>query len=152
MVDQRVVSERQVATEQNDMGPGLGLQIDFDQDHDIERLAELLVQALHLIDARFDLLSGRGLLQVLSWQGLVSEPVTVFLVRSMPLVEAGIGQIQGRVTAQLGNQLQAALLHHVPGRMVAKMAIQNQIGQLDPPGHEIELRLQHGLDAEQFGR
>ena len=110
------------------------------------------MQALHLIDARFDLLGGRGLLQVLSGQVLVIEPVTVLLVRPMPLVEAVIGQIQGRVTAQLGNQLQAALLHHVPGRMVAKMAIQDQIGQRDPPGHEFELRLHHGLDAEQFGR
>jgi len=105
IVDQRVAGERQVATEQNDMSPGLGLQIDFDQDHNIERLAELLVQALHLIRARFDLLNGRGVLQVLSWQVLVIEPVTVFLVRPMPLVEAVIGQVQGRVTTQLRNQV-----------------------------------------------
>jgi len=32
IVDQRVIGERQVATEQHDMGPSLGLQIDFDQD------------------------------------------------------------------------------------------------------------------------
>jgi hypothetical protein len=91
IVDQRGIGELQVATEQNDMGPSLGLQIDFDQDHDIERLAELLMQALHLIDARFDLFDGRGLHQVLSGQVLVSEPVTVFLVRPMPLVGAVIG-------------------------------------------------------------
>ena len=95
---------------------------------------------------------GRRLLETLVRQMPIIELVAVLAMRSMPLVGAVIGQVQGRVTAQLGNQVQATLPHHVPGRMIAKMPIQDQIGQRDPPGHQFELGLQHGLDAQQFRR
>ena len=48
--------------------------------------------------------------------------------------------------------MQTCLPHHVPSRVIAKMAIQDQIGHGQQARHTLELRLHHGLDAQQFRR
>ena len=70
------------------MGPSLGLQIDFDNDCDVERLAELLVEALHLVNAGFDRVGGGRFLEVCVRQMAVVQLVTVFAVWSMAAVGA----------------------------------------------------------------
>ncbi len=45
------------------MRPSLGLPVDFDQDHHVERLFEPFIQRLGLVDAGLDGPLGRGLFE-----------------------------------------------------------------------------------------
>ena len=81
------------------MCASLGLQVGVDDDHDIERLAKLLVQGLDLIDARLDLALGCRFFETLVRQVPIIQLVAIFAVRSMSLIGAIIRQVQGRVIA-----------------------------------------------------
>src|SRR5262252_4084457 len=48
------ISQVQVTAEQDDMGAGLGAQVRLGEDDDIQRLYELLVEQLHLVQAGLD--------------------------------------------------------------------------------------------------
>ena len=88
IVNQFVVGEREIAAEQGDMGASLRLQMRFEDNHDVERLAKLSMQASNMVHASFDLVFNDRLFQVFDWQVLVIQLVAVFAVRPMPFVRA----------------------------------------------------------------
>ena len=51
---------------------------------------------------------------------------------------------------QLGNPMQAAAAHHVHGRVVAKGAIQDHMGECNRAADHLKLFVHHGLDALQL--
>jgi hypothetical protein len=72
------------------MGASSGLPVGLDDDHDVERLAELLVQGLGLVNAGFDLARGCRFLEALVRQMRIVQLGAIFAVRSMPLIGAVI--------------------------------------------------------------
>jgi hypothetical protein len=67
------------------------------------------------------------------------------------LVRPVIRQVQGGIAAQFADQVQAALPRQLAGWTVAKMPIQHQIGQREPPAEQAEQCLDPALNALQFG-
>jgi hypothetical protein len=129
------------------MRPCLRCHIGFDDDDDIERLGKLLVQDLGLIETCFDPVFHTSLAEELLGNGVDIQFVAIFPARTSPLVRTVIRKLQGRVRAQLRNQLQATPAHHLEGRAVAKMAIQGQVHQGNAAGNQLELGLEYGLNA-----
>ena len=79
---------------------------------------------------------------MLSRQVGVVEFLTIFLAPTPFGLGAIVRQVQGSIAAQFGNQMKAALLHHLHAIVVAKGTVQDAISQLQlEPNH-----LQHGLD------
>ena len=56
IIDQILAGQFQIAAEQDDVRPGLGAQVGFDDDDHIERLREIRVEELDLIDAGLDII------------------------------------------------------------------------------------------------
>ena len=147
IVNYLVVGQFQVTAEQDDVRPGSGLQIGFDHDDDIQRLTKLLVQQFCLVDAGLDVLLHGSFLQVLIKNTAIIQFVAVFTVWPMTAISTFVREIQGRVVAQLGNQVQTRLSSHLQGVVVAEMPIQNQIGERQNPCDQLEERCHHALDA-----
>jgi site-specific DNA recombinase len=128
IVDQLSLGQRQIAGEQDDVGASLGLPIGLDDDHDVELLAELLVQGDGLVNPGFDRAFGLGCFETGVRQVAIVEFGAVLAMRTMPLVRPVIEQVQGGVAAQLGNQLQARLADHLQRWVITKMTIHDQVG------------------------
>ena len=60
---------------------------------------------------------------------------------------ACVWKMQSGIVTQVGNQVQVSVAHHVEGRMIAKVAVQHQVGQMDRALDGGEETLQHLLDA-----
>src|SRR6266545_1574144 len=127
-------------------------EIGLDNAHDVERLSKRLVSRLDLIDAGFDTLLNTGLAQMALRDGERIELVTVDASGAASGIRASIGQIQRTVRAQFANQLQLARTRHLERGSVAKVAVQNQIGQRQYSADALEQRTNLTLDARQFRR
>jgi hypothetical protein len=128
------VGEFQVTAEQEDMGVGLCAQVGLDDDDDMQRLRELLVQQVRLVYARLDLSFYGCLLEVLRWHVGIIHLATVLATRPPSGIGAGVGEVQCGIAPQFGNQVQVALLCHLHGVVVAEVPVQYQGGQRDNPG------------------
>lgn len=112
----------QVATEQDNMGTGTGLQVGLDDDDHIEGLGKLLVQQGGLVDTLLEAIFDTKALEMLLWQSLVVELVAILVTRATASIWAFLGQVQGGITTQLGDQMQLALISHLQGSIVPKIA------------------------------
>lgn len=101
-----------MAAEQDDMRPGARLQVALDDDHDVQRLAKLFVKQFCLVNAGLDVFLDTSLLQVLVGNTTIVEFIALFAMWLVTAVVAFVGEIQSRVTTQLGNQMQTALANH----------------------------------------
>lgn len=72
-------------------------------------------------------LHGRGF-ELLLRHAAVIELVAILATGATPGIRAVVGQGQSRVGAQLGDEVQMALLGQVPGVVVAKAPIPHQTG------------------------
>ena len=112
VVNQRVVGQRQVAAEQDDMRPGARLQVSLDDDHDVQWLAKPLMKQFCLIQAGLDVFFDTGLSQVLVGDTTIVEFIALLARWPVTAVGVFVGEIQSRVATQLGNQMQTALARH----------------------------------------
>ena len=113
------------------MGLGLRVQVGRDDDDDIQRLHERLVEQLRLVHLGLDVPLNRRGLQVVLWNVIVMHLVAILAPWASPGIGASVGEVQRRVSAQLGDEVQMALLSCVQGVVVAKVTIQHQGGQWD---------------------
>src|SRR5215468_5573320 len=138
IVDEECIRQVQVTAEQHDMGMGVGAQVGLGKDDDIQRPRALLVEQLRLVDTGLDRPRHRGLLKVLPWEVGVIHFVAILAMGTSASIGPGIGEVQGRIAPQLGNEVHAALARHLQGVVVAKVPIQYQVGQGDHPGDQVQ--------------
>ncbi len=62
-------------------------------------------------------------------------------------IGTGVGEVQRRITPELGNQVQVALPRHMQGMVVAEVPVEHQVGQPDTPGDEFQQGVEHAGDA-----
>ena len=136
----------QVTAKQDDMGAGVGAQVGLGEDDDMQRLHELLMEHLHLVQAGLDVPLHGGLFEVWHWEVVVIHLVTILAPGTSPGIGAGGGEGQRHIAPQLGNEVQAALARHIQGIVVAKVPIQYQGGHREHRGDELEQGGQHGCD------
>jgi hypothetical protein len=53
-------------------------------------------------------------------------------------VGASVGEVQRRITPELGNQVQVMLPRHMQSVVVAKVPVEHQVGQREPPGDQLQ--------------
>jgi hypothetical protein len=109
----RVVRQRQVTSAQDHLRSGVRLQMGFNDDDDVQRLANLLMKPWGLIPTGLDEACELGLLQVLVGHTAIAELVPICSLWPTSLVRAGVRQGQHRIAAPVGNTVQPALSHHV---------------------------------------
>ena len=112
----RRVRQGQVTAEQDDMGAGLGAQVRLRDDDDIQRVRELLMEQLRLVQAGLDVPLHRGLFEVWHRDVVVIDLVAILAMGAPPGIGAGVGEVQRRITPELGNQVQVVLPRHLRGR------------------------------------
>ena len=132
------VHQLQITAKQDDMGTGLGAQVRLREDDDIQRLRELLMKQLHLIDTGLHVPLDSGLLEVQPGEVIVIDFVAILAMGTLPGVGAGVGEIQRRIIPELANQVQVVLPHHLQGVVVAKVPVQHHVGQGDHPGDQVQ--------------
>jgi hypothetical protein len=81
---------------------------------------------------------------------VVSHLGAILAPGTSPRIGTSIGKVQRRIVPQLGNEVQAALACHMQGVVVAKVAIQHQVGHREYGGHQLEQGSQHGCDPHMF--
>src|SRR5207248_8372449 len=128
----------EITAKQEDMGLGLRVQVGLDDDDDMQRLPERLVEQLRLVHLGLDVPLNRRGLQVLLWNVIVMHLVAILATWASPGIGASVGEVQRRVSAQLGDEVQMALLSCVQGVVVAKVTIQHQVGQRDTRGDKVQ--------------
>ena len=87
IVHQWRIREGQVTTEQDNVGAGLGAQVGRGDDDDLERLLELLVEQLRLVDIGLDVPLQRGLFEVLPGEVVVTNPANTLFTSVCTLVD-----------------------------------------------------------------
>ena len=127
-----------------------GLLLLDDHNH-VQRLVKRLMTGFDLIDPRLDAILHGGLLQVARGDRGRVEPLPLDPMRAATGIRASIRIVQGRVAAQLGDQLQAEPTGHQDGIVVAKMPIEHQIGQPERCPDAGQQALDHRTDARVFG-
>src|SRR5262245_66630171 len=98
IVYERCVHQGQVTAEQNDVGASLGTQVCLHDDDDIQRLRELFMEELHLIDTGLHLPLDRGRFEV--WQGdvVVIDLFSILQMGSPSCNRGGYGEDEGGMT------------------------------------------------------
>ena len=132
------------------MGASLGAQVGLGEDDDMQRVCELLLEQLPLVQAGLDGPLHGGLFEVWHWEVVVIHLVAILATGTSPGIEAGVGEGQRRIAPQLGNEVQAALSCHMQGVVVAKVTIQHQGGHREHRGDALEQGGQHGLDPHKL--
>ena len=79
------------------MGPSLGVQVGLDDDDDIQRLRELLVEQLCLVDTGLDRPFHSSVYEGLLWQVRVSYLAAILAPGPPSGIGAGVGEVQGKV-------------------------------------------------------
>ena len=87
------------------MGPGLGGEVCFDNDDDVEGNREILVEELSLVDAGLEAVFNAGTLQVLFVDVVIIQALSVFAMRATSRIGTLKRQAQGGIPAQLGDQV-----------------------------------------------
>jgi hypothetical protein len=95
------------------MGAGLSVQVRLRDDDDIQRLCELLVEQLRLIEAGLDVALHGRLFELFYREVIVIHLVAVLTRRAPPGIGASVGEVQRRIAPQLGNAVQVGLSSHV---------------------------------------
>lgn len=144
------VGQVQITAKQDDMGASLGTQVGLRDDDDIQRVRELLMEQLYLIETGLQMPLDRRLLQVLHGEVVVSDLGAILATGTSSGIGAGVGKVQRRIAAQLGNQMQAALAGHPQGVLVPKMPIQHQGGHGDYPDDQVQQGIEPTGDALEF--
>ncbi len=144
------VRQVQVTAEQDDMGTGLGVQVRLRNDDDIQRLRAFLVEQLRLVEAGLDVPVHGGVFEIRLWYVVVVNLAAILATGTSPSIGAGVGEVQGCITPQLGNEVQVALPHHMQGVVVAKVAIEHQRGHREHGGDQAQQGFQHGFDPHKF--
>src|SRR5712691_2943027 len=85
------------------MGAGLSVQVGLGDDDDIQRLRELLVEQLHLVQAGLEVPLHGGLFEVLHREVVVIYLVAILATGTSSGIGTGAGEVQGRIVPQLGN-------------------------------------------------
>lgn len=85
------------------MRPGARLQVGFDNDDDVQRLAKLLMKQLGLIQAGLDVAFESGCLPVLVGNTAIVEFVPLCAMWPVTAVRACVRHVQSRVATQFGN-------------------------------------------------
>ncbi len=110
------------------------------------------MQQLRLVDARFHSGLHLRLAQIGSRESAQVEFGPIFAPGTPACIRAVIRGVQGDIVAQLGNQMQVTGAHHLHTRTIAKMPIQDHVDQRDEASDQLQLSLEHALDALQLGR
>ncbi len=131
IVDEGRICQVQVTAEQDDMGAGVGAQVGLGDDDDIQRLCELFVEQLRLVETGLDVPLHRGLFEVLHGEVVVIHLVAILAMGTSPGIGSRVGEVQRRIVPQLGNQVEMALPCHLQGVVVAEVPVEHQIGQRD---------------------
>jgi hypothetical protein len=152
VVPQRVVGDLLVAAEQDTMSPGVRLQVHLDDDDDIQRVCECLVEQWRLVQTGLDVPLHRGLFEVLGRDVGVLPLAAIRAMRPPPGIGASGGEVQYRIVAQLGNPLQVARPCHLQGVVVPKVPGQHQLGQRDISGDKAQPGVEHPGDAPSLRR
>ena len=80
----------QITAKKDDMPPGLGVQVGFDDNDDIKRCWEIGVEELGLIGAGLDAIFDIGTLEILFRDMLVIHSFSIFTMRTTALVKASV--------------------------------------------------------------
>jgi hypothetical protein len=103
----------------------------------MQRLRELLMEELRLVEAGLDVPLHGGLLQIWPWDVVIID-LAAILARATPSsLGAGVGEVQGRIAPQRGNEVHVALPGHRQSVVVAKVPIEYQMGQGNNPRHQL---------------
>jgi hypothetical protein len=108
------------------------------------------VAQLHLVQAGLDVPLHGCLFEVLHREVVVSHLGAILAPGTSPSIGTSRGEVQSRIAPQLGNEVQAALACHIQGVVVAKVAIQHQVGHCEDCGNQLEQGSQHGGDSHKF--
>src|SRR5262249_48977393 len=146
IVHEQGVRQGHITAEQDDMGAGLGAQIGLHEDDDIQWLCELLMEQVHLIDTSLHVPFDRGLFEVFHGEGIIVDLVAILAVGSPPGVGTSVGEVERSITPQLRNEVQVGLSCHMERVVVAKVPIEDQVGQWDNPCYQVEQGGNHGVD------
>lgn len=87
------------------MGLGLGAEVRFDNDDHSQRLRELLMKPLRLVEAGLDVPLHGGLLQVWQWDVVIIDLAAIRAMGTPSSLGAGVGEVQGRIVPQRGNEV-----------------------------------------------
>ena len=129
------------------MPAALRLQVRLDDDDDIQRVCECLVEPLRLGQTGLDVPLHRGLFAAWCRDVVVRQLAAIVAMRPPPGIGASLGEVQRRIALQLGNQVQVALPRHLQGVMVANVPVQHPGGQRDIPGDEGQQGIKRTSDA-----
>jgi len=102
---------------------GLRTQVGLDEEDDIQRLGKLLVQQLGLVHVGLNMPFHRGLFEVFLWHVGVIHFTAILATWPSSDIGTGVGEVQGGITAQLGNQVQMTLPRHLEGIVVAEVPV-----------------------------
>src|SRR4030095_9489622 len=127
IVDQEIVPQRQVTTEEHHMSGLVGVQMCFDNDYNIQHLGKFLMPERPLVNLRLDLFVNCGGLQVGRRYMPFINLLTIFAAWSTPTVRAIIGKIERRIIPQLRDQMQAHLSDHVHRIVMTAFTIEKKV-------------------------
>ncbi|NJN99585.1 MAG: recombinase family protein [Anaerolineales bacterium] len=148
IVNQFIVSEFQVTTEQDHIGAGLSFEIEFVDDDHIELVGKEFVPHEHVIDVGLDTVQDSGFLKILVRDVGIVEFGSILFASPPFLLGAGIRKIERGISPQLGNQMERALADHLQGLVVTKSPIHNTIADLQTDPQQCQKLGEHGLDAD----
>src|SRR5262245_2623442 len=134
------------------MGSGVGAQVGLGDDDDIQRLWELFMEQLCLVDIGLDVPLHRGLFEVLCGEVVVIDLGAILAMGTSPRIGTGRGEVQGRIAPQLGNEVHAALARHLQGVVVAKVPIQHEVGQGDHTSDQVQQGVEPAGNTHQLRR
>jgi hypothetical protein len=87
------------------MGSRLGAQVRLHDDDDVQRLRELLMEQLHLVEAGLHVSLDSGGFEGRQREGMVRDLGTILALGTPSGVGAGVGEVERRITSELGNQM-----------------------------------------------
>jgi hypothetical protein len=119
----------------------------LDDDDDIQRVCECLVEPWRLVQTGLDVSLHRGCFAALCREVVVLQRAAILAMRPPPGLGASIGAVQRRIAPPLGKQGHVALPRHLQGVMVAKVPVQPHGGPRDRPGDEGQPGLKRTSDA-----
>jgi hypothetical protein len=152
VVPQRVVGELWGTAEPDHMGLGVRVPVRLDADDTVQRWGERLVPQWGLVDAGLEvILNGRGGKRLLR-NGAVIQLAALLARWASPSLRAVIGQVPGRVGAQLSDAGHLARWGCAPGVVLANVTIPHQGGQRDTRGEQVPPGVAQALEPSQRRR
>src|SRR5262249_40129519 len=120
------------------MGAGLGTQLRLGDDDNIQRLPELFMETLPLIDTGLHVPLDSGLFEGGYGEVVGIDLVAILATRPAADIRASVGDREGGSAPECGNQMQVMLLGHLEGVGVAAVSVEDQGGQRDHPGEPVQ--------------